>query len=201
MRFVINCIADLIVCAILTVIAYYVIYVAMHVGVYIALAKNMIPDFWSMFLVINGFSITGFISHCIAAFWNAVWAGASVAFPIGGYCILGGFFWAKEKYIRYVYFGIAICFAYMSCGQSVEWAQAEHSIYGSDQFDYSTLTLGHIVGALLGVGTGFMSAFGIKGSFSRISKKMDEEKCRNEMNKPRRNVTEKDWQNLMDSLK
>ena len=142
---------------ILTPIFYFVIYWSMHIGVCIAMLKEMMPDWKNMFIVINGFSVVGFICHIIGMFWNAVWCGASIAAPIMGLMWLG-INHSKTKAGRFLYFFVLSVLDVYAIKRSYQWvttmAEPANRLYLVDfrfeeMYDYWILFFGHLIGGLL----------------------------------------------------
>jgi hypothetical protein len=161
--------------SILTPIFYFVIYWGMHIGVCIAMLKEMVPDWRNMFIVINGFSVVGFISHIIGMLWNAVWCGASIAVPIMGLMWLG-IMHSKTKYGRFLYFMVLSVLDVYAIKRSYLWVttMAEPAnrlnlidYRFEDMYDYWILFAGHLVGGLLAL---FVSYFFYMDTFKHPEK-------------------------------
>ena len=119
--------------------------------------KEMMPDWRNMFIVINGFSVVGFICHIIGMFWNAVWCGASIAAPIMGLMWLG-INHSKTKAGRFLYFFVLSVLDVYAIKRSYQWvttmAEPANRLYLVDfrfeeMYDYWILFFGHLIGGLL----------------------------------------------------
>ena len=151
--------SDLALAALISALLYVALYISMHIGVYIALAKNLLPDFWNMFIVINGFSVAGFISGLIGTFWNAVWAGASVAFPVAVASTM--IVSCKTGIGKAVLSLCVVAITIYAVRASYLWVtSADEPFWGSTMFDYYTLMVAHGIGGCLGlfIGVSYHSA-------------------------------------------
>ena len=144
-------IRDLVMTVVIAAILYAALYISMHIGVYVALFKNVIPDYRNMFIVINGFSVVGFISGIIGMFWNAVWAGASVAFPVALAGTAGADF-CKTSQGRLGCYLVVVVIAIYASYESYCWVTTtDNPFWGSTMMDYYTLSVAHVIGALAGL--------------------------------------------------